>query len=162
MSEGRGVALAILGIVALIAVVGLILLFSGKLTGNVIAPDLYGSYGIPAPKTYGGWDRVQETSPRGAVVNQADTSGGGSSYPFEGSWVKGVPYTPEGIPVAVVGGSQATYRQPTRLTACPPGLTRMGVRQMQTLSDERFGQCIAGDFGDGSMCCPVSGVNPMA
>ncbi len=162
MSEGRGVALAILGIVALIAVVGLILLFSGKLTGQVTLPVAYGDYGIPSPKTYGGWDNAQLLSPRGAVVAQEAMTGGGASYPNEGSWVKGVPYTPEGIPVAVIGGSQATYRQPTRLTTCAPGLARLGVRQMQTLSDEAFAQCIAGTFGDGSMCCPVSGVNPMA
>ncbi len=162
MSEGRGVALAILGIVALIAVVGLVLLFSGKLTGEVTLPAEYGVYGSPAPKTYGGWDNAQLNSPRGAVVNQAGTSGGGAAYPYEGNWVTGVPYTPEGIPVSVIGGNEATYRQPTRLTTCPPGLSRLGVRQMQTLSDEDFGNCIAGTFGDGSMCCPTAGLNPMA
>ncbi|MEM4247099.1 MAG: hypothetical protein QXR48_03885 [Candidatus Woesearchaeota archaeon] len=148
----RGIALAILGIVALIAVVGLVLLFSGKMTGQVVSSMAYGGQG--ANKVYGGWNRVQEESPRGAVVQVRDQQGGGVSYPYEGTWVKGVPYTPEGIPVAVVGGSQAVYRQPTRQTTCPPGLDRMGRLQMQTLSDEEFAQCIPGDFGDGSMCCP--------
>jgi hypothetical protein len=156
MSEGRGVALAILGIVALIAVVGLILLFTGKLTGQVVAsPSVYGGAG--ANKVYGGWYRVQEESPRGAVRPDV-----GVSNAYEGTWVAGVPYTPEGIPVAVVGGSQAIYRQPTRLTTCPAGLTRMGSRQMQTLTDEEFGMCIAGNFDDGSMCCPSATFNPMA
>jgi hypothetical protein len=162
MSEGRGVALAILGIVALIAVVGLILLFSGKLTGQVTLPAAYGDYATPSPKTYGGWNNVQLLSPRGAVVAQEAMTGGGASYPNEGSWVKGVPYTPEGIPVAVIGGSQATYREPTRLTTCQPGFARMGRLQMQTLSDESFANCIAGSFGDGSMCCPAPSLNPMA
>ena len=143
---------AILGIVALIAVVGLVLLFSGKLTGQVVTPAAYG--GIGAPKVYGNWNKAQEGAPRGAVVQTAQQGGGGVSYPYEGNWVKGVPYTPEGIPVAVVGGNEATYRQPSRQTTCPPGLTRMGRLQMQTLSDEEFEQCIPGNFGDGSMCCP--------
>ncbi|MEM2916367.1 MAG: hypothetical protein QXT19_03370 [Candidatus Woesearchaeota archaeon] len=154
MSDGKGVALAILGIVALIAVVGLILLFSGKLTGEVTQPVTYGGYG--ASKLYGNWNKVQEEAPRGAVVAQSDLRGGGVSYPYEGNWVKGVPYTPEGIPVAVVGGKDAVYRQPSRQTTCPPGLVRMGVRQMQTLSDDEFALCIPGNFDDGSMCCPVA------
>ncbi len=156
MSDGKGVALAILGIVALIAVVGLILLFSGKLTGEVTQPATYGGYG--ANKLYGNWDKVQEEAPRGAVVAQEEYKGGGVSYPYEGNYVKGVPYTPEGIPVAVVGGNEATYRVSSRLTTCPPGLDRMGVRQMQTLSDSEFGLCIPGNFDDGSMCCPVEGL----
>jgi hypothetical protein len=48
--EGKGVALAILGIVAVIAVVGLILLFTGA-TGNA-------SMGIS--KTYGGVNRYED------------------------------------------------------------------------------------------------------
>jgi hypothetical protein len=156
MSE-KGVAMAILGIIALIAVVGLVLLFSGKLTGQAVAPMAYG--GIGANKVYGGWDNAQEISPRGAVVQMVQQGGGGVSYPNEGSWVKGVPYTQEGIPVAVIGGSQATYRQPSRFTTCPPGLDRMGRLQMQTLSDEEFMQCIPGNFDDGSMCCPDTRLN---
>ena len=48
--EGKGVALAILGIVAVIAVVGLILLFTGA-TAKVSAPF---------EKTYGGVNRYEE------------------------------------------------------------------------------------------------------
>jgi hypothetical protein len=33
---------------------------------------------------------------------------------------------------------------------------------MQTLSDEDFANCIAGTFGDGSMCCPSAGLNVRA
>lgn len=60
MEEGKGVAMAILGIVAVIAVVGLILLFTGA-TGN-------GSYGgaLTRPGTYlyeKGEEPVRYTSP---------------------------------------------------------------------------------------------------
>lgn len=154
MSEGRGVALAILGIVALIAVVGLILLFSGKLTGKIVTQEMYGGYG--ADKLYGGWDNSQVLSPKGPVVGQEAMKGGGASNPYQGNWVKGVPYTPEGIPVAVIGGQEATYRIESSKTACPVGLARMGAVQMRSLSDEQFNNCIAGNFNDGSMCCPVT------
>lgn len=154
MSEGRGVAMAILGIIALIAVVGLILLFSGKLTGKIVTQEMYGGYG--ANKLYGGWANAQVESPRGPVVAQDTMSGGGASNPYQGSWVKGVPYTPEGIPVAVIGGNTATYRIESAQTACPVGLARMGVVQMRSLTDDAFANCIAGNFNDGSMCCPTT------
>jgi hypothetical protein len=48
--EGKGVALAILGVVAVIAVVGLVLLFTGA-TGKVSAPY---------EKTYGGVNRYED------------------------------------------------------------------------------------------------------
>ncbi|MEM2916369.1 MAG: hypothetical protein QXT19_03380 [Candidatus Woesearchaeota archaeon] len=44
IEEGRGVALAILGIVAVIAVVGLVLLFTGA-AGNVVHPGIAKVYG---------------------------------------------------------------------------------------------------------------------
>jgi hypothetical protein len=51
MEEGKGVAMAILGIVAVIAVVGLVLLFTGA-TGNAFLSGL--------PKVYGGVNAGQE------------------------------------------------------------------------------------------------------
>jgi hypothetical protein len=148
MSESRGVALAILGIVALIAVVGLVLLFSGRTTGQVTIPGIYGGYG--ADKTYGGWERAEETTPRGDV-----------GHPYQGSYVKGVPTTWEGQTVAVVGGSQATYREPSRFsTNCPPDLDYYGSRQAQSLSDDEWETCITADDGLG-MCCRTQGVQPM-
>lgn len=142
MADSKGVALAIFGIIALIAIVGLVLLFSGKLTGQVVNDPIYG-----LNKVYGGWDRVQQEAPRGSV-----------GEPYAGTWVKGVPYTQEGIPVSVVGGSQARYRVPTPQTTCPASLERMGTRQMQSLSDDEFAKCVDGGFGDGSMCCPMQGL----
>jgi hypothetical protein len=41
MAEGKGLALIILGIVAVIAVVGLVLLFKGSTTGNYIAESTF-------------------------------------------------------------------------------------------------------------------------
>jgi hypothetical protein len=159
MSEGKGVALAILGIVALIAVVGLVLLFSGKMTGNVVAPgaEIYGGYG--ANKLYGGNYRVQESAPRGAVSYPETYKGGHVANPNQGTYVKGVPVTWEGQVVSVVGGSQSIYREPTRFTTCPAGLDRMGSRQMQSLSDAEFVKCVDGGFGDDSMCCPTYGLD---
>jgi hypothetical protein len=39
--EGKGLALVILGIVALIAIVGLVLLFKGSATGNYVAESTF-------------------------------------------------------------------------------------------------------------------------
>lgn len=148
MTEGRGVALAILGIVALMAVVGLILLFTGRLTGQVVTNDIYGGYG--SPKVYGGWNRAQENSPR-SIDN-----------PYAGSWVKGVPYTWEGQEVAVIGGEQATYRVPTAQTACPKGFIRAGTRRLGGMTEEQVDGCYDYGFGDGSLCCPPTGFDPFA
>ena len=143
--EGKGVALAILGIVALIAVVGLILLFSGRLTGKVANSDVYG--GVGASKVYGGWDNAQVNAPRGSV-----------GEPNEGSWVKGVPQTWEGQTVAVVGGSQSRYRVPSTQTTCPAGQIRIGERGMQRLTDDEAATCVLSEIGDGSYCCVIEGL----
>ena len=44
MEESKGIALAVLGIVAVLAVVGLVLLFTSTATGNVARN--YGSFGV--------------------------------------------------------------------------------------------------------------------
>ncbi len=142
MAEGKGVALAILGIVAVIAVVGLIMLFKGG-TGEVVVGGIYGP-----DKTYGGWERAQEGAPRGNV-----------GQPNQGTWVKGVPTTWEGQKVAVVGGSQATYRVPTPLTTCPSGQIRVGSRNIRALSDNEFNSCVLSKIGDGSFCCEFEGLD---
>jgi hypothetical protein len=66
MEEKKGLALVILGIVAVLAVVGLVLLFKSALTGGYsVSSTLYGS-----PKMYIGTGQAQR---------------------LEGSWVTGVP-----------------------------------------------------------------------
>lgn len=62
--EGKGVALAILGIVAVIAVVGLVLLFSGGTGGFV------GGYG--SPKIYPGKVVQGETGPGFDYLGEGD------------------------------------------------------------------------------------------
>ena len=144
MSEGKGIAMAILGIVALIAVVGLVLLFSGKMTGGVVANEaIYG-----ANKVYGGWDNSQQNSPRGTT-----------GLPYAGSWVKGVPVTQEGQPVAVIGGSQAIARVPSLYTTCPMGQVRVGSRNIQSLTDGEWETCVLSEIGDGSYCCTLDGLS---
>ncbi len=84
--EGRGVALAILGIVAVIAVVGLVLLFSGG-TGNVVPPGA---------KLYPGKVLAGETGPgfqsygEGAYVTEQK----GNCLSGE-MWVQGSHYDPQ-------------------------------------------------------------------
>jgi len=147
MSEGKGVALAILGVVALIAVVGLVMLFNGS-TGKVVVGNIYSSgYGAPAPHIYGRAPGNQEV---------------GSYYnPNAGSWVNGAPTTWEGQNVAVIGGSQAMYKVPSPQLACPPNTLRMGVANMRSLSDDQLNLCVlATQFDDGSMCCPTNSLDP--
>ena len=138
--------MAILGIVALIAVVGLILLFSGKLTGKVVVGNSYDSVaGVPAPHLYGRAPGLQDV--------------GSYDNPNSGSWVNGVPQTWEGQTVAVIGGSQAVYRVPSPQTACPPNTLRMGAASMRRLSDDQLSICVDGGFNDGSMCCPTNSLD---
>ncbi len=138
MSEARGVALAIFGIVALIAIVGLVLLFSGRLTGKVTNPALYdqdklyggGSHGIEVPYT----------------INRV---------------VKGVRYTPEFQDVAETGGKRSLERIPSLTTKnCPPKLTYFGARSISAVGED-FGECIVADDGKGWCCPPPARLDPV-
>ena len=78
MEEGKGVALAILGIVAVIAVVGLVLLFSGA-TGK-------GIYGGALTRTPGvDLYQVGEEPPR--YTSPVPISEGGTYYSHRPGWV---------------------------------------------------------------------------
>jgi hypothetical protein len=147
MSEGKGVALAILGTVSMIAVVGLVMLFHGSTAQVVVGNEFSSSYGAPAPHIYGRAPGLQNV---------------GSFYnPYAGSWVNGAPTTWEGQNVAVIGGSQAMYKVPSPQLACPPNTLRMGVANMRSLSDDQLNLCVlATQFDDGSMCCPTNSFNP--
>jgi hypothetical protein len=148
MTEGRGVALAILGIVALIAVVGLVMLFSGRMTAKVVAGDPI--YGV---------DKLYGRPPGQQAIGSTDN-------PYSGSWVKGsyapgaggVMYGENIQPVKVIAGSQADYRVPAEQTkTCPRGLDYFGARQAMSLDDDEYGTCVDAFDGRG-LCCDVSGL----
>ena len=90
MAEGKGLSLTILGIVAVVAILGLVLLFKTATSGGVVIP-----YG--ADKVYGGATRASQS-------------------PWSPSWVSGGPVTPEDQKISVIGGKSATWRQPSRFT----------------------------------------------
>lgn len=130
MSEGRGVAMAILGIVALIAVVGLVLLFSGRLTAKVVAGDpIYGVSKLYVPEF-----RAEER--------------------LEGRLVKGVEYTQEGNIVAEVGGKTAGFRNPANYV-CKPGFNEMGTSEFGSMGEPQG--CYASGYN--TLCCPESGLD---
>lgn len=139
MSEARGVALAIFGIVALIAIVGLVLLFSGRLTGKVVTnPGTYGQN-----KLYGGGAHGIENP---YTINRP---------------VKGVYYTPEFQDVVETGGSRSLNRIPSIVTKnCPPKLTYFGASKISEVG-ENFGECIVADDGKGWCCPPPAKLNVM-
>lgn len=131
MSEGRGITLAIFGIVALIAIVGLVLLFSGRLTGNV-------AYGSTDPGIYGG-----------------DKLYGGGQYGVELPYtvnrpVKGVYQTWEGNEVAITGTKRTTTRIPSKWTTCEDG-HRVDVTQLGSMM-ERGSSCVF-NVDLNSWCC---------
>lgn len=147
MTEGKGVAMAILGIVALIAVVGLILMFSGQGTGGAVWPQAYGPN-----KLYGGYEEQQEN-------------------PYAGSWVAGTPYTTAAGEAygetkqakVVVGGKSSLERIPSRYTTCPPARTagggvmamqRADAGEVQGLGEKAF-DCLFNEELN-SWCCPAA------
>ena len=114
MAEQKGLSLTILGIVAVVAILGLVLLFKTAVTGGQVYPLSYG-----ADKLYGGGKAVAY----------------GSTEPWTPSWVSGKPVTPEGQQVLVgssgevpgyytarTGIKSATRRQAADFTTCGEGL----------------------------------------
>jgi hypothetical protein len=109
--EGKGVALAILGIVAVIAVVGLVLLFTGA-TGKVAS-----SYGDA--KVYGGGEIAhgldQYRDPEGYVRYQTPRP-----YEFEeGVWPERLMDSGENEPPAPVYGQDYKRTGPVLDNPCP-------------------------------------------
>ena len=76
MEESKGIALAVLGIVAVLAVVGLVLLFTATGTGNV-ARENFGNFGA-----YSG-DRSSDIDPTGRT-SLYSYSQNGQLYRIEG------------------------------------------------------------------------------
>ena len=75
--EGKGVALAILGIVAVIAVVGLVLLFSNATGKGVYGGEMYQSWDNPL--------RQPGESP-GRYTSPVPSSDGGTYYRYRKGW----------------------------------------------------------------------------
>ena len=142
--SGRGVALAILGIVAVIAIVGLVLLFSGaKKTAQV-------STGLD--KVYGGALKGEEWP-----YLEARTIGGGARV------------TPEGVPLAEEAAAYAEgvpYRTfsrvqdqiPTPQTTCGAGFFEVPVQSKQRVEASTGLKCSDYVAGIDSYCCPVPNV----
>lgn len=130
MAESKGVALAILGIVAVIAVVGLIMLFTGA-TGEVSLPA----------KVYGGALRGEE------FPYLSDRSTGG--YPGTGGTPDGVYYP---------AGFYTEKPSPIALQEDAPfyGQEQVGTKSMNTYNRQPYyvpsGQMCSSEFGPGFRC----------
>ncbi len=143
--SGRGVALAILGIVAVIAIVGLVLLFSGAKKTAQVATGLDKEYG-------------------GAMK--------GVEYPYlEGRTVKGgVGATPEGV---VVSDEQKAYAEgvpyrtfsrvqdqiPTPQTTCGDGFFEVSVQSKDRVEASTGAKCSEYVAALDAYCCPLPNFN---
>ena len=139
--RGRGVALAILGIVAVIAIVGLVLLFSGAKKTAQVASGLDKEYG-------------------GALK--------GVEYPYlEGRTVKGgVGATPEGVLVSdeekayAEGVPYRTFSRvqdqiPTPQTTCGEGFFEVSVQSKERVESQTGMKCSEYVAALDAYCCPV-------
>lgn len=90
--SGKGIALVILGIVAIIAIVGLVLLFTG-------AKKATGEFAVQAPKQYGGAIEGVTTPYDRAFTGRSFTFPSGEEDPFSGL----------GGEQVKKGGTEATY-----------------------------------------------------
>ena len=139
--SGRGVALAILGIVAVIAIVGLVLLFSGAKKTAQVATGL--------DKVYGGALK-------------------GVEYPYlESRTVRGgVAATPEGVPVS---DEQKAYSEgvpyrtfsrvvdqiPTPQTTCGEGFFEVPVQSKERVEASTGLKCSDYVAAIDAYCCPT-------
>lgn len=148
--EGRGVALAILGVVAVIAVVGLVLLFAGRTTGKVSAPFA---------KTYTRSSTSPEEFPYPYLTDR--TAGG---FPLAGrAGVRGYPdgdgyAKQQDIPsfgTTVAQGRESYQRQPEHIPSvqtCAVGTGESGeipcpvYKQMQSICLSKYGEAEARAF----------------
>ena len=78
--SGKGIALVILGIVAIIAIVGLVLLFTGARKAAV------GEFAVPAAKEYGGAIRGVSDPYSRAFSGRAREFPSGNVEPFSAQW----------------------------------------------------------------------------
>lgn len=141
--NGRGVALAILGIVAVIAIVGLVLLFSGAKKTAQVATGL--------DKEYGGSLKDVE-------------------YPYlEGRSVGGSPVTPEGVrrsdeqKAYAEGVPYRTFSRvpdqiPTPQTTCGEGFFEVAVQSKDRVEATTNIKCSDYVAAIDAYCCPIPAV----
>ena len=134
MTDEKGIALAILGITAVIAVVGLVLLFTGANTGDVV---------WVGPKTYGGATKnvdlpYLEQRKFGAYGDQAV---GAES----------------GVPRRTL--SRAATQIPSVIGSCGEGMVRVSNQEMLALY-ARGAKCT--EFAGGGYCCTNIGAGGLA
>lgn len=113
MTEGKGVALAILGIVSVIAIVGLVLLFTGATGQGIYSGTLRQMQGWPGYEK--GEEPLRYTSP-------VPPAGGGTFYSHRKSWERGL-YDKDVCPY----NDYPTVKDPARVggrTDCIPSPTR--------------------------------------
>lgn len=91
--SGRAIALVILGIVAVIAIVGLVLLFTGAKN------EATGEFAVPAPKTYGGAIKHVQFPYSREFVGKAAYPAGKDDY----NSGAGAEYSASGVPPENVG-----------------------------------------------------------
>ncbi len=132
--EGKGIAMAILGIVAVIAVVGLVLLFTGA-TGNMAFPGI--------PKVYGGVNAGQE------FPYLVDRSAGG--YP-QTAGVPDAVYYPQGFYTEKPVGVELQQDAPKYAA------TDSGTKSMNTYNRQPYyvpsGQLCWDETGQAGFRCP--------
>ncbi len=143
MAEQKGLSLTILGIVAVVAILGLVLLFKTAVTGGYAS-----SYG--ANKLYGGGIAVA----------------GGANEPWTPSWVDATPITSEGNVVTVGGHDEtrgittarsniksATWRQAADLTQ-PCGAS--GKIEVPYNRIGAYANCAGPNANDQYCCDPIA------
>jgi hypothetical protein len=145
--EQRNIAFAILGIIGVLAAVGLVITLTGESTGQVVyIPSQYG----PA-KLYGRAPGLQKF---GTIENPyAQERVVGSDTPGA-AW--GASYGENPPDVAIVAGHEALYRVPTKQTTCPRGFMRIEPARADKMPEEQMAGCAVYEGGGGSLCCPVT------
>lgn len=160
--SGRAIALVILGIVAVIAIVGLVLLFTGA--KNAATGEFY----APGAKEYGG-------DIRGVYAPLARWDVGGKTYYTsgeEGLWSAGLypdsitGESPEGVEKNIQQPGIVTYkRDPYEIysskymgKSCNTGYGQANVQEKNAI-EGTYGEGICYWFEEGSIwCCPSSTV----
>ena len=129
--EGKGIALTILGIVAVIAIVGLVLLFTGAGTGGYVAPGV---------KVYGG---AIKDEPYPYLVQRKVAGAYGDQYSAQYTQIPDIPQ------------SRSQYKIPTERLGCPSDKPyRVSASDVDIVPRE----CTTSEELAGWYCCNEAGV----